>query len=89
MKVLDEVKEHFPETKKFIEDCIEQKCLNENITVEEVIFLFTYLEAKLAQKNIFYFVVRGFKAETFSLHLTKYVKLNSLSHVIYLHVVWI
>ena len=44
MKVLDEVKEHFPETKEFIEDCIEQECLNENITVEEVIFLFTCLE---------------------------------------------
>ena len=31
----------------------------------------------------------GFKAETFSLHLTKYVKLNSLSHDIYLRVIWV
>ena len=40
MKVLDEVKEHLPETKEFINDCIEQECLNENITVEEVTFSF-------------------------------------------------
>ena len=43
---------------------------------------------KLVQKNIFYFVVSGFKAERFSLHLTKYakrysMKLNSLSHDTY------
>ena len=48
----------------------------------------------LAQKNIFYFVVLGFKSETFSLLLTKYakrysMKLNSLSHDIYLCVIWI
>ena len=46
MKVLDEVKEDFPETKVFIDDCIQQECLKENITVEELIFLFTCLEAK-------------------------------------------
>ena len=44
---------------------------------------------KLAQRNIFYFAVVGFKAEPFSLHLTKHVKLNSLSHDIYLRVIWI
>ena len=43
----------------------------------------------LVQENIFRFVVLGFKAEIFSLHLTKYakrysMKLNSLSHDIYL-----
>ena len=43
MKVLDEVKEYFPETKEFIDDCIEQECLKENITVEAVICLFTCL----------------------------------------------
>ena len=48
----------------------------------------------LAQKNIFYSVVLGFKAERFSLHLTEYakrysMKLNLLSHDIYLRVVWI
>ena len=46
MKVLDDVKEDFPETKEFLDGCIQQECLKENITVEEVIFLFTYLEAK-------------------------------------------
>ena len=48
----------------------------------------------LAQKIIFYSAVLGFKAETFSLHLTKYVKrysmkLNSLGYDIYLHVICI
>ena len=46
IKLLDEVKEHFTETKDFIEDCIEQECSKENITVEEVIFPFTCLKAK-------------------------------------------
>ena len=49
---------------------------------------------KLVQKNIFYFVVPSFKAETCSLLLAKYakrysMKLNSLSHDIYLRVIWI
>ena len=44
---------------------------------------------RLAQKNTFYSVVLGFKAETFLQHLTKYVKLNSLSHDLYLRVIWI
>ena len=47
----------------------------------------------VAQKNIFYSAVLGFKAERFSLHLTKYAKrysmrLNSLNHI-YLRVIWI
>ena len=46
IKVLDEVKAQFPETKEFIEDRLEQECSKENISVEEVIFLFTCLEAK-------------------------------------------
>ena len=43
-RVLEKVKLHFPETMQFIEDCLEQKC--SRVTVEEVIFLFTCLEAK-------------------------------------------
>ena len=48
----------------------------------------------LVQKKIFYFVVSGFKADRFSLHLTKYakrysMKLNSLSQDNYLCVTWI
>ena len=45
-RVLDAVKLNFPDPTEFIGDCPEQECLRENITVEEVIFLFTYLEAK-------------------------------------------
>ena len=45
-KVLEEVKLHFLEILEFIEDCLEQECSKENMTVEEVIFLFTCLEAK-------------------------------------------
>ena len=32
----------------------------------------------LAQKNILHFLVLGFKVETFSLHLTKYVNRYSM-----------
>ena len=45
-KVLDELKVQFPETKEFIEERLEQECLKENVSVEEVIFLFTSLKAK-------------------------------------------
>ena len=44
---------------------------------------------QLAKRNMFYFVVLGFKAEAFSVHLTKYVKRNLRSHDIYLRVIWI
>ena len=44
-RVLGAVKEHFPDTKNFIEDMIEEQCQKENISLEEVIF-FTSLEAK-------------------------------------------
>ena len=87
-RVLDRVKLNFLETIQFIENCLEQECSKENITVEDVIFLCK----KLAQRNIFYFVVLVFKGEKFSLRLTKYakrysMKLNSLSHDIYLRVI--
>ena len=54
MKVLHEVKEYFSETKEFIDDCTEQERLKENITLEEVIFLFTCLEAKSLRREIFF-----------------------------------
>ena len=44
LKVLDEVKDQFPETKQFIEESIEQECFKENIPVEEVNSFFTILE---------------------------------------------
>ena len=46
MKVLDQVKTQFPETKQFIDGCLEQECLKENISAEQVTFLFTCQKAK-------------------------------------------
>ena len=94
-RVLEEVKSNFPGTTWFIEDYLKKECSKENISVDEVTFPFTSLKSKkLAQKNISYSLVLGFKAERFSLHLTKHakiysMKLNSLSHDIYLRVIWI
>ena len=39
LKILDAVKTQFPDTKQFIEDSIDQHCLKENISADEVIFL--------------------------------------------------
>ena len=39
LKVLRAVKEHFPDTKNFIEDMMEEQCQKKKISVEEVIFL--------------------------------------------------
>ena len=38
LRVLNVVKVQFPQTKEFIEERLEQECLKENISVEEVIF---------------------------------------------------
>ena len=57
LKVLDEVRIHFPDTKQFIEDSIDQECLKENISADEVIFFCKSRRKELAQKNIFYFLV--------------------------------
>ena len=46
MKVLEEIKNEFPETAEFIDDRLEQECSKENMTLDEVIFLFKCLEAK-------------------------------------------
>ena len=40
IKVLEEIKNEFPETAEFIDDCLEQECSKENTTIEEVIFYF-------------------------------------------------
>ena len=45
LKVLNEVKVQFPETKQFIEEAIEQECLKESVSADEVVS-FTGLEAK-------------------------------------------
>ena len=39
LKVLDEVRVWFPDTKQFIENFIEQVCLEKNISADEVTFL--------------------------------------------------
>ena len=46
MKVFDEIKSEFLETAEFIDDRLERECSKEKISAEEVIFFFTYLEAK-------------------------------------------
>ena len=54
LKVLDEVRVRFPDTKQFIEDSIDQECLKENTTADEVIFC-TSLEAKSQPRKTFLF----------------------------------
>ena len=97
VKVVNEVKVQFPQTKEFIEERLEQECSKENVSTEKVIFL-SYMprSKKLAQKNNFYSIVLGFEAETFLLesYLAKYVKrysmkLNSPGYDIYLRTNWI
>ena len=46
LEILHEVSVEFPETKEFIEEHLEQKCLKENISVEAVVYFFTSLVAK-------------------------------------------
>ena len=52
LKVLEAVKERFPDSKNFIDDMMEEQCQKENISVEEVIF-YKSRSKKLALKNIF------------------------------------
>ena len=53
-RVLDAVKLNFPGATQFMEDCLEQECSKGNISVDELIFLFTSLESK-------YFLFSGAK----------------------------
>ena len=46
MTVLGEAKAQCPKTAEFTEERLQQECLKENISVEEVIFLFTSPETK-------------------------------------------
>ena len=47
LEVLKEVSTEFPETKQFVDEHLERKCLKENIPAEEVIyFSVRNLEAK-------------------------------------------
>ena len=53
LKVLEAVKTEYPETKKFIENMVDEECQNENISADEVIF-FTSLEAKSSLRKTFF-----------------------------------
>lgn len=65
-----QVSAEFFDSKDFIEEHLEQKCLKENIYVEEVIYL---IAEKLKSKFfIFYCIVSGFKGRT--CFLTSYIK---------------
>ena len=46
LKVLRDVKQEYPGTKRYIEDRLEKECSKENRTVNEVIFLFTHREVR-------------------------------------------
>ena len=56
-KVLDEVKA--PETAEFIDDLLEEECLKENVTVEEVLF-YMPRSKMLSQRNIFLYCIARF-----------------------------
>ena len=53
LKILKEVTVRFPNTKKFIDNAIEEKCQKERITADEVIF-YKSRSKELAQKNFFF-----------------------------------
>ena len=57
LAVLDAVKVKFPETKRFIDDIMEDECQKEKISAEEVIF-FTSLEAKSQLRKTFFVLQR-------------------------------
>ena len=46
LKLLNGVKQEYPAAKKYIEDFLEVESSKENISADEVIFLFTYREEK-------------------------------------------
>ena len=54
-RVLDAVKLNFPEAAQLIEDCLEQGCSKENISVDEV----------ASKQNISYSLVPNYKAASF------------------------
>ena len=79
----------FPETKQFIKERLEQKCLKEIKSVQKVIFFF-YQKQRTSTDDIFHCVVLGFKAETFLIefHLAKYVKRYNLQLNIFIYVLF-
>ena len=48
------MKEHFPDTKNFIEDMINEQCQKEKKSVEEVIFLQAYKQKVSSEKHFLF-----------------------------------
>ena len=48
------MKEHFPDTKNFIEDMVDEQCRKEKISVEEVIFLQAYKQKVSSEKHFLF-----------------------------------
>ena len=57
LKVLGAVKEHFPDSKNFIEDLTDEQCQNKKDICGRRNFFYKSRSKELPQKNIFYFVV--------------------------------
>ena len=53
LEVLNEFIVEFPETKKSIEEHLDQKCLKEKISVEEVIYIFRTEKRKINTEKTF------------------------------------
>ena len=51
MKVLEAVKTEYPETKKFIENLMDEECQKENISVDKVFFFFFKKKKSLEAKS--------------------------------------
>ena len=77
LTVLEAVKNEYPETKKFIENLMDEECQKEKISADEVIF-FTSLEAKSYLRKTFLFCSEYVKRY--------FIKLNSLGYIIFTHV---
>ena len=60
LTVLEAVKNEYPETKKFIENLMDEECQKEKISADEVIF-FTSLEAKSYLRKTFFVAVSMLK----------------------------
>ena len=57
LKVLQEVKVRFPNTKHFIGDTMEEECQKEKISPDEEVFFYKSMSKGLAQKNTFCFAM--------------------------------
>ena len=54
LKVLDTVKNQFPNTKQFIEDLIDEECQKERISSDEVTFLQVWKQRVSSEKHFLF-----------------------------------